>query len=251
MKLVVLFSTFLSILCLLLPSFAQTPGKAAGKKSSNLDKAFSRANAAAGLFREIVEPPSSIPTYILGLTKAVAIVSSRANFGDFSGGEHAVGLVSARDPKTGKWTAPIFLTLKGGTLRDNLEYRPLADILKGKKIDIILLAMNDRTAEIFLNEEFVLGNDILVMPGTFGNIARPGEPVSAVSSGMIAYLYSSGAILGGSLFESSIKQDKDLNNAVYEEAKLSSFLPANKGMPQPVLAFTDTLNQYYSVVGGR
>jgi lipid-binding SYLF domain-containing protein len=181
----------------------------------------------------------------------VAVLSSRPQFGSFTGDEHAAGLVTARDPKTGKWAATIFLTLKGGKIRDNPEYLPLEPILKTRKTDIVLLAMDKRTADIFLKEEFVLGDDILVLPGTFGEIAKPGEPVYAVSTGMIAYIYNTGRILGVSISESSLKQDKTVNNAVYEEKRIDTFLPANKSLSPRLLSFTEILNQYYSAYAYR
>src|SRR5207244_2766980 len=123
---------FVCLFALLIP-MAQTErvaAQGADKKSKDLSRAAARSAAASEMLREIVEPPATIPIYILTTAKAMAVISSRPNFGELASNEDGVGLVVARDQQTGQWSAPIFLTLKGGKIDDKLDDRKLNDLFK-------------------------------------------------------------------------------------------------------------------------
>jgi lipid-binding SYLF domain-containing protein len=260
MRIIRLIFIFLSFLSLFIPMMTpaavqeQSPKPAQAGRSPKLNetaRAAARAAAASQMFREIVEPPASIPIYILTVVKAIAVISSRPDFGDLNDGEDGVGLVVARDPQSGQWSAPIYLTLKGGKIQGGPLTRNLADLLKGKKTDLILLAMNQHAANQFLTGQVVvLGEDVLVVSGSFGEVAKPGMVTAAISSGIVSYLYHrTGEIIGATITESKLRQDQALNNALYEQKVIDTYFPPNKTMPNDILVLSSTMNQFNKLFG--
>ncbi|MEW6737271.1 MAG: YSC84-related protein, partial [Acidobacteriota bacterium] len=237
---------FVSILSLgLLPSVIAQQEKPKGQpaQSKKIATASVRASAAAGALRYIMRSSTPIPQYILNGAHSIAVISSYKDFGEFPNNEHGAGVVSARDPQTGKWSAPIFLLLKGGHIEQLLEDARIEDYFKTKDCVLFLLGMNRRTTELFLADELELGADVLVLPGSFGSVARPGTEVPAINVGFLAYVLTGEQVEGVSVAASSIRQDKELNDAVYEEKKLTSFIPTSDFIPGQVLLYPQELTR--------
>lgn len=246
-------------LCLLLVIAAITPLSAQmqnkqppAKKKNNREqfkavkpivRATDRANAAAAVMDEVMRlGRGSIPPYIFYNAEVIAVFSSRDTFSPIQ--DESGGVVCARDPKTRQWNAPIYLRFKGGHIEGLLEDIQLDSLFKSKEGDLILFGMSNRSTPFFLGEQFELGSDALVMSGSFGRVAKPGDEVPAVSNGFFAYFHSRGAIVGVSVSGSVITQDPELNDAVYEEKKLNSFLPVDKVLPEPIKVLPTTLAKY-------
>ncbi|MCY4508967.1 MAG: lipid-binding SYLF domain-containing protein, partial [Acidobacteria bacterium] len=69
------------------------------------------------VLQEIMDAPdASIPETILDRAAAIAVFPSTIRAGFIFGGQRGRGFIWARDPDTGAWSAPAFLTLTGGSI---------------------------------------------------------------------------------------------------------------------------------------
>lgn len=237
----------LTVLILLIPALAKVDNSQVNTKevaSKPLANAISRAESASRFLQELIDTHEyKLPKYMVSRAEVIAVFSSRPNFGNFSGVD-GVGLVSSRDPKTGEWLLPIFLTIDGGQIDDYPLDKKVDNIFGQKVADLVLIGMTRRTVEPFLGLEYELGSDLLVLPGSFADVSSPGYTPPAVTSGFFSYLRFGDRLLGIPVVGSKIKQDEDLNDAVYEIRRLDSFLPTRDFVHQGVLTFTNTLNKY-------
>lgn len=240
------FSVFtLLLIMLLIPTSVKMQQKTApvptSPRTKNLAIATERAAKAAEILRELMSKRDTrIPKYIMTAAEVLAVFSSRPAFG--LNKEDGVGLVTARNPQTREWLAPIYISFKGGHIEGRLGDSNLNSLFDTRQGELIILGMNKRTVPYFFNPEFELGSDALVLSGSFGK-GRPGDDIPAISSGFIGYYHSQGRMIGVSVAGSVIRQDEDLNDAVYEERRLSSFLAPQNFMSPQVLAFPTTLNE--------
>ena len=90
-------------------------------------------------------------------TRCVAIFPDvpRAAFG--LGGSHGAGVVSCRDEE-GDWSAPVFMTVSGGSIGLQLGYQTS---------DLLLFFVNDRASRTLLDSQTSLGADLRVAAGSF------------------------------------------------------------------------------------
>lgn len=237
------------IIRLLLLSILLIPFVAYGQKPSGRDikqkeiaRAGARSSGASELITEIRSNLNKIPAYMLKKARVIAVFSARPRFGEYSGDEDGVGLAIARDTKTNRWSAPIFFTVKGGSIRDLTDRRNISAQMGDKETSLIFLGMNDRLINSFLTDQIVLGADEVCLPGTFASL-NPDEFV-AYSVGLMCYIYGRKLIIGASLEDTIIRQDNKLNEAIYEEKKLDRFLPVADYMPKEILAFTEAIELF-------
>ena len=95
-----------------------------------------RLTMATRVMDEIMEAPdSSIPRSVLNNAAGVTIFPSTIKAGFIFGGHRGKGVVLARDPETGAWSAPAFLTLTGGSF--GLQ-------IGAQSVDLVLIVMNQR-----------------------------------------------------------------------------------------------------------
>lgn len=216
------------------------------KRQQLINKAANRAIGAAALIKEINAGIHPIPRYMYNNSQLIIIVSSYKQFGEKSGDEAGRGIAIARDPKTRQWSAPIFVTLKDGYIRDLTEPRNINDQFSDSETTMVFFGMHENAKSIFCKEETNLGNlaGLIVLSGSFQYRKHVGES-AALSVGIFGYVYSQKLIIGASIEESAIKQDKVLNEAVYETKVLDQFLPPAPFIPKTVLACTDMMNQAY------
>jgi lipid-binding SYLF domain-containing protein len=213
------------------------------KKVLPVKRANERAIAAANTLKDIMRLPDiPIPHYVLGNAEVIAIFSSRIDF--YPGKEESAGIVTARDPKTRQWLAPIYLTFNGGHIEGRLEDIKLDDLFKRRDGDLILIGMNQRAIPLFLADQLQLGVDALVLGGSFGDITKPGGEVAAVSNGFLAYFHHRGQIVGVSVAESVITQDIELNDSIYEEKRLTQFLQPQRVVPESLQQFLAMIQKY-------
>jgi len=223
------------------------------KRQQAISKATERVAGAVSLLKEINSGIHPIPKYMYdGGTKIIVIVSSYKRFGAKSGDEAGRGIAIARDPKTKQWSAPIFVNIKDGYIRDQTEPADINDLLSEKETALVFFGKHPSTKDIFCREETDLGNlaGVLVSSGIFQYRKHVGES-AALSVGLFGYVYGNRLIIGASIENSTVKQDKVLNEAVYETKVLEEFLPAAPFIPKPILAFTDMMNQTYPAAGSK
>ena len=240
MRIIIKFLLFL-IIFIPLVAYGQKPS-GRNSKQKDITRAGARASGASELLTEIRGNLNKIPAYMLKKARVIAVFSARPRFGEYSGDEDGVGLAIARDTKTNRWSAPIFFTVKGGSIRDLADRKNISAQMNDKETSLVFLGMNDRLINSFLTEQIVLGADEVCLPGTFAQL-NPDEFV-AYSVGLMCYIYARKLIIGASLEETTIRQDNKLNEAIYEEKKLDRFLPVADYMPKEILAFTEAIELF-------
>ena len=140
-----------------------------------------RLTMATRVMDEIMEAPdSSIPKSVLNDAAGVTIFPSTIKAGFIFGGHRGKGVVLARDPETGAWSAPAFLTLTGGSF--GLQ-------IGAQSVDLVLIVMNQRGLENLLRNEWKIGGDASAVVGPVGRDL----PVQRVDPGPVLSVLHRGA----------------------------------------------------------
>ncbi len=120
-------------------------------------------NGAAVLEEILVSPDQNIPERLLANAKGIIIFPTMVKGGFFFGARFGKGVASVRDPKTGQWGPPAFLTTMGGSFGFQFG---------AEAVDLILLVMSDRGMQGLMKGQFTLGGDIAVAAGPVGRHAE-------------------------------------------------------------------------------
>ena len=102
-----------------------------------------------------------IPPELLQRTQGIAIIPNVFKAGFLVGGRFGRGVVLVRDPSTGVWSPPVFLTLGGGSIGAQIG---------AQATDVVLVFRNRRGVDSFLMNrgKFTLGADASVAAGPVG-----------------------------------------------------------------------------------
>ena len=194
-----------------------------------------RVRDAATAFGEIMgAEDNAIPAAILEKAEGIAIFPGTLRAGFIVGGMRGRGILSARND--GRWSAPAFLTLTGGSL--GLQ-------IGGQAADLILVIRDRRGLENLVSNQFKLGADAGVAAGPVGREAQAATDVQ-MRAQILSYSRARGLFAGVTVNGSTVRQDRDANERFYGrrlETKEIVFGPA-PGDPQPVPAWIDALNRY-------
>ena len=194
-----------------------------------------RVRDAATAFGEIMgAEDNAIPAAILEKAEGIAIFPGTLRAGFIVGGMRGRGIISARND--GRWSAPAFLTLTGGSL--GLQ-------IGGQAADLVLVIRDRRGLENLVSNQFKLGADAGVAAGPVGREAQAATDVQ-MRAQSLSYSRARGLFAGVTVNGSTVRQDRDANERFYGrrlETKEIVFGPA-PGDPQPVPAWVDALNRY-------
>ncbi len=141
-----------------------------------LNERIERAN---NYLEEVMEiPDTKIPSSLLKKSHGVVIIR-QYKVGFIFGVKGGKGVALKRDKKTGKWSAPVFVTSAEGSvgLQAGLQ-----------AIDAILLIMNKNGIESLLKAKCKLGLDASVAVGPYGHGScrgHPGFPACSSPSGIV------------------------------------------------------------------
>jgi len=175
-----------------------------GRVSLAQNEEGERASEAAKVLKQIQEATdTNIPKQILDKARAIAVFPSTVKGAFIVGAQHGKGLISAR--MDGKWSAPAFVTLTGGSLGFQIG---------GQATDIVLVVMNDRGMENLTSNSFKIGGDASVAAGPVGREATAATDYKFEAE-ILSYSRSRGVFAGISLNGSTIRADRDANRHVY------------------------------------
>lgn len=184
-------------------------------------KALDRLNTAAQTFHEIMTAPDGgVPKVILRNSQCIMIVPGLKKAGVIVGGEAGRGVVSCRLPGGG-WSAPLFITIGGGSF--GLQ-------LGAEENDLVMLIMNRDGETYLLKDKFTLGGDMAATAGPVGRDATA-DTDAEMHAKMLAYSRSRGLFGGITLNGAVIKQDSDSNKWLYKNATAADIL--NGKTPRP------------------
>jgi lipid-binding SYLF domain-containing protein len=145
-----------------------------------------------------------IPEALLSEAHAVVIIPDLIKVGFVLGGQRGTGIVVIKDPKTGGWSAPSFVSLTGGSIGWQIG---------AQSSDIVLVFKTQRSVEGLLEGKFTLGADAAVAAGPVGRQAK-----AATDAQLKAEIYSyarARGLFAGVAIDGSVLAIEHASNAAY------------------------------------
>jgi len=192
---------------------------------------------ASAVFDEIMSAPDSgIPKRILDNAQAIAVFPSLMRAAFIVGGQHGHGIMSVRDPKTGVWSSPAFVTITGGSFGAQVG---------GQAIDLVLVILNERGLNNLLRNEFKIGGEASAAAGPVGRSAEAATDVQ-LRAQILSYSRSRGLFAGLAVNGSSIHADQDANQRMYGKPYTTRDVAVDGkgGSPEAVASWKQTLAKY-------
>lgn len=200
--------------------------------------ARARAQRAAEAFRQIMgAPDQGIPGDLLDRASCVAVFPGVKKGGFILGGQYGKGLISCRRPQ-GSWGAPAFFTIGGGSF--GLQ-------IGGQEVDLVLLIMNQAGVDGLLQNKFELGAGAAVSAGPVGRNTAASTDI-LLKSQVISYSRSRGLFAGLELKGAILAQDREANEAIYEQplSARDIIVEGKVRTPEIIRVFQQTLVRYTS-----
>ena len=185
------------------------------KATQRLDK------ASADLNRLTSAPDSGIPDTVLAKAKCVAIIPSLVKGGFVFGAEYGRGVATCR-VANGRWSAPAFFTLTGGSWGAQIG---------GEDVNLVMLFMSQEGAEKLLSANWKIGGDVGIAAGPWG---RQGSASTdwKMNTGILTYSRAKGAFIGATLNGANVHVDDKAMQAFYENRN-AGFRDVLTGNVQP------------------
>ena len=152
-------------------------------------------------------PAAAIPGAILDRAVAIAIFPSTVKAGFFLGGQRGRGFIAGKDPDTGIWSAPAFLTLTGGSIGLQVGVQ---------SADVILLIQNRRGLRRLLDNQFKLGGEVSAAVGSVGRSLEASTDLQMTAE-ILSYSRMRGVFAGAALGGATLRADRDANERFYGE----------------------------------
>ena len=223
-------------LFILLTVLGAFTGLAPLTRASPRTDARARAQRAAEAFRQIMSAPDQgIPGDLLDRASCVAVFPAVKKGGFILGGQYGKGLISCRRPQ-GSWGAPAFFTIGGGSF--GLQ-------VGGQEVDLVLLIMNPTGVEGLLQNKFELGAGAAVSAGPVGRNTSASTDI-LLKSQVVSYSRSRGLFVGLELKGAVLAQDKEANEAIYEQPLTARdiIVEGKVRAPEIIRVFQQTLVRY-------
>jgi lipid-binding SYLF domain-containing protein len=168
---------------------------------------------------------SAVPRDLLEKAEAIAVFPSLLKAGFVVGGQRGRGIISVRDPKTGAWSSPAFLTITGGSFGFQIGVQ---------EVDLVLVVQNRRGLDQLLQNQFKVGADASVAAGPVGRDASASTDIQ-LRAQILSYSRTRGLFAGVTLNGSTIRQDRDANERFYGIAYRTKAIAIERlgGSPEP------------------
>jgi lipid-binding SYLF domain-containing protein len=178
----------------------------------------------------------SVPRSIMEKAEGIAVFPSLIKGGIIVGGQRGRGIISARDPKTGEWSPPAFLTITGGSIGAQIG---------AQAVDLILVVQNRRGLEQLVRNQFKIGADAAVAAGPVGRDAGASTDIQ-MRAQILSYSRTRGLFAGVSLNGSTIRQDRDANERFYGQYFRTGQIvfDGRASSPDPVGEWKAALDKY-------
>jgi lipid-binding SYLF domain-containing protein len=192
------FITVLTVFLFVMASLTPMSLRAAGPDETE------RAMKAAEVLKEVMGiPESGIPDELMERAVAVAVIPHVVKGAFGIGGRYGKGLVSHR--VNGKWSAPSFISIGGGSFGLQLGV---------EATDLVLVFTSNDGFKGLLDGKVKLGADATVAAGPVGRKAEIGTDIT-LKSAVFSYSRSKGLFAGISLDGAAITIDDSANKDVY------------------------------------
>jgi lipid-binding SYLF domain-containing protein len=201
------------------------------------DDERARVREAAVVLDEIMGAgDQTVPRGLLERAEAIAVFPSLLRAGFIVGGQRGRGIISVRDPETGIWSAPAFLTITGGSIGAQIG---------AQAVDLVLVVQNRRGLEQLVRNQFRIGGDAAVSAGPVGRDVSAATDIQ-LRAQILSYSRSRGLFAGVTLNGSTIRQDRDANERFYGYPYRTPQVVFERlgGTPEPTDEWRATLVQY-------
>lgn len=178
-------------------------------------------DASADLNRLTSAPDNGIPQTILADAKCVAIIPSLVKGGFVFGAEHGRGVATCR-VASGRWSAPAFFTLTGGSWGAQIG---------GEDVDLVMLFMNHEGAEKLMSAKWKIGGDVGIAAGPWGRQGSADTDWKG-NTGILTYSKAKGAFIGATLNGANVHVDEKAMQAFYAHSN-PGFREVLMGKVQP------------------
>jgi lipid-binding SYLF domain-containing protein len=175
------------------------------RADQNKTDVIERLQDAGGTLRNLTEAGDrGIPDEVLKGAKCIGVVPSMIKGAFIFGGKHGRGVATCRLPD-GRWSAPAFFTITGGSwgLQIGVE-----------DVQLVLMIMTDEGMRHLLSDKFQVGAGAEGAAGPVGRHAEAGVDWK-VDTQILSYSKAKGLFAGINIDGSWIEQDKDSTVAFY------------------------------------
>jgi lipid-binding SYLF domain-containing protein len=199
--------TAIAAMTVLCASSFVAPTRAAGDSpAEDRREALEQAQKASRMFDEIMNiREDGIPEELLKDAEVIAVFPDVFKAAFIFGGSGGKGVVSSRDPNTGRWGPPLFLKVGGASWGAQIG---------AESADLVMVGVNRDAEKVFQKEEWTIGAEAGVAAGPVGRKARVGTDYK-LDSQWVSYSRSKGLFAGLSLGGAKVALDGDVNRAVY------------------------------------
>lgn len=185
-------------------------------------------------------PDKAIPDKIMHEAQCIVVIPSMVKIAVGFGGSHGKGVTTCRT-ETGNWSAPVPVTLTGGSW--GLQ-------LGGQAVDVVMLVMNGQGMQHLLSSKFKLGADASAAAGPVGRDAAA-DTDWKMKAEVLTYSRARGVFAGIDLNGAALTQDKDETRILY--GKFAPFSEILDGKVRPQVAsdqFLDAVRKYSGQASG-
>lgn len=198
----------------------------------------SRVEAATQTLQQIMSvPDKAIPNKIAQQATCLAVIPGMKKGAFIFGAEYGRGVVTCR---TGHgWSAPVFITLGGGSF--GLQ-------LGGQSTDVVLVAVNQQGFQDLLKSKFKIGGDAAAAAGPVGRNSQAATDWK-LNAELLTYSRSKGLFAGVDLTGTSVTQSTDDTTAYYGAPhSFEDILKGTVPVPDDAKPFVRTVARYFRSV---
>ncbi len=207
-----------------------------GFAASSDTKLVDRLNNATHVLNEIMATPDkSIPTSILSNATCVAVVPSYKKAAFVIGGDYGQGVVTCKTAN-GKWSAPAFIQMAGGSFGFQIG---------GQATDLVLIAVNQRGFQDLLKSKFKIGGDAAASAGPVGRNAAAATNIT-LKAELLTYSRSQGLFAGIDLNGTVVNQNTEDTRTFYgHDVPFATILKGEVATPPSARPFVRTVARYF------
>lgn len=168
-------------------------------------------------------PERGIPQRLLAGCRGLVIFPAMYRAGFMVGASYGKGILVARDPKTGRWTGPVFLTVGGGSFGWQIGV---------ESAELILVITAQHGLNALLKSKVTLGGDVAVAAGPVGRDLSAATDIT-LQAEVYSYSRSKGLFAGVSLKGAYLAQDYLADQIYYGRVILPQEILAGAVTPPP------------------
>jgi len=200
-----------------------------------------RLQDAANTLRSIENAPDNgIPNEVFKGAKCVAVVPSMIKGGFILGGRHGRGVATCRLPD-GKWSAPEFFTVSGGSWGAQIGV---------EDIQLVMMIMNEEGMRHLIADKFKVGGDVSAAAGPVGRQASASTGWK-LDSQILTYSRAKGLFAGADLGGTEVEKDGDSTTAYYgKDLSTKSILDGHVPVPASAHVFLAAVRRDKATANG-